>query len=96
MSGPIKIADLKAKASQAKKKAKAAASGKQAYKFVSENLGGTPLDRVGRVALGVLAEAGRKISDLWSVGSAPEPDRQRYKELRREFLRKRLKRILKK
>ncbi len=96
MSGPIKIADLKAKAGKAKQKLKAAASGEQAYRFVSENLSGSPLNKMGRVALGVLAEAGRKFSDVWTVGKAPEADRERYKELRRNWVRKRVQRILKK
>lgn len=95
MSGPIKISELKAKARKVKKRA-AASSGKEAYRFVSENLGGSPLDRIGRVALGILVEAGRKVSDVWSVSQAPESDRERYKELRRKWLRKRLERMLKK
>ncbi len=95
MSGPVRISDLKTKGKAQAKKV-AAQGGREAYKFVSENLGGTSLDRVGRVALGVLAEAGRKVSDLWTVKAAGETERERYRDLRRTWLRKRLKGLLKK
>lgn len=90
--GPVRIAALKrkAKAAVAKKKPAVRKTAQSAYRFVTKNVAGSPLETLQRAAKGLVSEVQRRISD--ALAGEEIGDKPNYAKMRNEWLKKRLKR----